>query len=389
MPSKEQTYIFFGTYDLGKPRVRLLLLGLEEQGVMVLPCHRDAWSGIEDKSQIKGVKAKLRRAARLLLSYPVLLWRYLRMPAHGTVICTYPGMLDVLLVWPLARLRGAIVVWDVFISLYDTVVRDRHMASPGSLVARALYGLEWLACRAADTLVMDTGAHARALEKLYDLKPESVQVVYVGCERSRFYPPVTPTEPGDTFQILFYGQFIPLHGIEIIVQAMKLIEGRAADVHCTMIGMGQESERIEALLDTLRLKNVERVEWVPYRDLVTYIQKFDACLGIFHGSGKAACVVPNKAYQVLACGSYLLTGDTPAAREVLGGLPQVRLVRPDSPEALAEGILQLRDDLRNGKTPRRVEPFVVDAEQVGEMLLDILDRRPKRASSPDEQGHRL
>lgn len=44
--------IAWGSYDLGKPRVRILLRGLRENGVEVLECHRDVWQGVEDKSQV-------------------------------------------------------------------------------------------------------------------------------------------------------------------------------------------------------------------------------------------------------------------------------------------------------------------------------------------------
>ena len=47
--------ILWGTYDAGKPRVRILREGLRESGVAVEEIHTDPWNGIEDKSQIRGV----------------------------------------------------------------------------------------------------------------------------------------------------------------------------------------------------------------------------------------------------------------------------------------------------------------------------------------------
>ena len=51
--------VCWGTYDLGKPRNRILLRGLRENNVIIYQCHKDIWKGVEDKSQIKGLLSKL------------------------------------------------------------------------------------------------------------------------------------------------------------------------------------------------------------------------------------------------------------------------------------------------------------------------------------------
>ena len=47
-------------------------------------------------------------------------------------------------------------------------------------------------------------------------------------------------------------------------------------------------------------------------------------------------MIPNKAFQALACGTPLVTADTPAARELLQDGESALLVPPGDPEALAE-----------------------------------------------------
>jgi glycosyltransferase involved in cell wall biosynthesis len=66
-------------------------------------------------------------------------------------------------------------------------------------------------------------------------------------------------------------------------------------------------------------------------------------LGIFGASGKAHRVIPHKTFQALAVGTPLLTGDTPAAREMLVDGRDSLLVER-TPEALANAIVALRDD---------------------------------------------
>jgi glycosyltransferase involved in cell wall biosynthesis len=91
------------------------------------------------------------------------------------------------------------------------------------------------------------------------------------------------------------------------------------------------------LLET-RPPNVEHVPWVAYDQLPHELHRASCALGIFGTSPKAARVIPNKAFQALACGTPLLTADTPAARELLRDGESALLVPPGDPEALAAAL---------------------------------------------------
>ena len=104
--------VIWGTYDLGKPRNRILIEGLKVRGARVIECHVDLWQGIEDKSQVKGLLTKTRILLRWLAAYPALIVRYLRLPRHDAVLLGYMGQLDALVLWPWAKLRRVPVIWD-------------------------------------------------------------------------------------------------------------------------------------------------------------------------------------------------------------------------------------------------------------------------------------
>jgi hypothetical protein len=81
------------------------------------------------------------------------------------------------------------------------------------------------------------------------------------------------------------------------------------------------------------------VEWVPYDQLAKQIAQADVCLGIFGTSGKAASVIPNKVFQIVASGRPLVTRDSEAIRELLTDCPPcVRLVKAGDARALADAI---------------------------------------------------
>ena len=55
-------------------------------------------------------------------------------------------------------------------------------------------------------------------------------------------------------------------------------------------------------------------------------------------------MIPNKAFQAIACGTPLVTADTPAARELLEDGESALLVPPGDPGALAAALQRLAAD---------------------------------------------
>lgn len=343
--------VAWGTYDVGKPRVRILLRGLRESGITVTECHQPVWCGIEDKSQLRGWRTRLRLAVRWLSAYPALIYRYLRLPKHDCVLLPYLGHLDILVLFLFARLRSTPIVWDAFLSLYGTVVDDRQLVGKHNPIALILFAWEWLSCRAADVVLVDTNAHGRYFRVFLRVPARKLLRVFVGAETDCFPIPRTPTPlaTGRRFQVLFYGQFIPLHGIETVVRAAKMTEDDAIDWQ--LVGTGQETESIRRQIVELRPSNLTWDTWVPYTDLVRRIHSADVCLGIFGATDKARRVIPNKVFQIIASGRPLITADTPAVRELLEPSPVLVLIPTHDPQALVTAVLAIR-----AATKERTDP---------------------------------
>jgi glycosyltransferase involved in cell wall biosynthesis len=349
---------YFGTYDKSRPRNRILLEGLRKSGVEVIECHYSPWGDVEDKSQLGWVN-RLWTAVRFIWGYLFLTIRYLSIGSHDGIIVGYLGHFDMFLAKPLALLRGKPLIFDAFLSLYDTVVEDRRLFSPRSIPARLLFWVDRTACRMADRILLDTRAHIDYFVKTFHLPEVRFQRVFVGAEEPLFYPceekeeqeqkrvdklfPDTrPPALDGRFHVLFYGQFIPLHGIETIIRAAGLLERE--DVVFTLIGKGQETAKIERLARDLNLSSIRWIDWVPYAELRKYICEADVGLGVFGSTEKARRVIPNKAFQILACRRPLITGDSSAARELLTDGESAILCRMANPEALADAILRLKRD---------------------------------------------
>jgi glycosyltransferase involved in cell wall biosynthesis len=186
------------------------------------------------------------------------------------------------------------------------------------------------AFRSADIVVADTDAHARFFTELAGL--DEVAVCFVGAEERLFQP---GWQPPARFIALFVGKLIPLQGVDTILAAARA----APEIQFRVVGSGQLAPLLRD-----RPPNVEHVPWVEYEELPGEIRAAGCALGIFGTTGKARRVIPNKAFQALACGAPLVTADTPAARELLVDGESALLVPPGDPTALAETIRQLAAD---------------------------------------------
>jgi glycosyltransferase involved in cell wall biosynthesis len=212
------------------------------------------------------------------------------------------------------------------------------MASERSLRARILRSFERMAARLADRVVLDTAEHGKLFGELHDIPPSKIGTVLVGAEENAFTMiPDSQRSVAGPPQVLFYGQFIPLHGIDTIVKAA--LSPRGSQYRWVIIGRGQEAERIDHLLESDDCSHIERTSWVDYIDLRNHMAQADICLGIFGEGKKAISVIPNKVFQALAAGKPLITADTPAMHELTGGDdPGLYLVPPGDPDGLLDAL---------------------------------------------------
>ena len=199
-----------------------------------------------------------------------------------------------------------------------------------------------------------------------------------GPTRGVYYPLQDQQE--SPFTAIYFGKFIPLHGIEHVVAAAKELE-IDPEIRIEFIGDGQTYEAMRALADALRVKNITwGSRWLEPEELRMHIARAAVCLGIFGTSNKAQRVIPTKAYVALAMAKPLITADSPAAREVLTSGKDAILCPAGESAKIAQAILALKRDekLRSSVAEAGhqlfVEQFTTQAigAQVRRSLEDLL-----------------
>ncbi len=328
----------FGTYAREHSATRLLRGTLEAAGYEVVECHVPLWERTRDKlAGFFGPASLARRGVEYVRALPRLMarWRAVGREAR-LVVVGFNGQLDLLIARRLVA-RRIPTVFAPLVTVTETLVEDRQVYRRGSAAARLAHWLDRATLGAADLVIADTEAHRTYMADTFGIARARIGTLYLGAEPA-FYA-AAPAVPGPARAALFYGQYLPLHGLATVVEAARRLDGRLA---ITLVGTGPERPAIEAA--ARGIANLRFVDWVPYDELPAWIGRADLCLGIFGASSKAGRVIPNKVYQCAAGGRAVVTADTAGVREVFRHGENAWLVPPGDGAALAAALAALAAD---------------------------------------------
>ena len=342
--SRRLRVCYLGAYDREHVRNRVIIRGLQRAGVEVIEIHEPVFCDTDERvaSARRGL-LQPRLWCRLARAHAFLAWRYLKSPPHDLVIVGHPGHPELLLARLLTWLRRTPLLWDALTSLYETIVEDRDLLSATSASARWLLRAEKMLYRLPDRILVDTEAQGALIQSRYRIGPGRLRRVWVGAPDDLPSEPVPPSS-GDGFRVVYFGKFIPLHGLELVLQAAHLLRHRP-DIRFELMGSGQTLTQMRQMARDLALDNVRFMpEWLPLEALAQRVAGASVCLGVFGTATKTQRVIPIKAYLAWALGLALVTNDSPGIRELVTPDVDALLCEPGDPQSLAAAILRLYDD---------------------------------------------
>jgi glycosyltransferase involved in cell wall biosynthesis len=317
--------------------------GLRRNGVEVIECHERLWHGIEDRARAaSGGWLRPAFIARIARTYWRLLRAYYKIGDYDVMVLGYPGQLDVCLARVLTWLRRKPLVLDVFMSLY-LIGSERGLTTRHPITGQLIYWLEKLACLLPDLLILDTAEYVEWFRKVYSLDPVRFRLVPTGADDRIFHPLEVDGRDDDLFWVLYYGTFIPNHGVKYIVEAARILKDEPG-IHFELIGDGPTKAQAMTMAEEYNLTNITFVGWVDKRALPRKVAGADVCLGVFGTTPQSMMTVQNKIYEGLAIGKPVITGDAPTVRAHLEHGTAAFLVERSDSQALARAILTLRND---------------------------------------------
>jgi glycosyltransferase involved in cell wall biosynthesis len=231
------------------------------------------------------------------------------------------------------------IINDFFISNYDTYVFDRKKISKKNPRAWWKYFQDWFNFKFSKYLISDTMSHLRYWETLFGKFKGKHFVLPVLADTSIYYPAEKEIN-NEKIKILFYGSFIPLHGIDVILNTFSLMEKNNIEFEANIIGKGQMYSEMKKLHHDLNLKQVSmNGEVINEKQLSDMIREHDIVLGIFGESEKAKSVIPNKVYQSTACKKCTVTMTADVLKEFYNVEDLVTC--DNNPESLANVLTDL------------------------------------------------
>lgn len=353
----EPHVLLVGDYDYEYPRERELRDGLKLNGATV---HEVRFR--EEPIFIGPKKILLLPYYYVLLS--VRIARLSRSVDIETTLLTKFNPTLIPIVWFWSRLLSSIFVYDLFVSLYRTAqLHDIH-----PFLVKVIFLIERTTLFLPDYHLTETDQFANFYAELYNIDRRHIVSLPVGVDERWFTPRKNSTT--DKFTVTYWGNFLPHHGMETIVEAATELNDE--EIEFVFLGKGPERDRIQAAIDEGDVPSTRFEGRVPMEELVEEIARADICLGIFSSDRRSQASITNKVSEGVAMGKPVVTMDAPAIRDWFTDRENIFLVPPEDGAALADAIQTLRtdDELRRsiGDNARKLYENEFSAENLGRIL---------------------
>lgn len=233
--------------------------------------------------------------------------------------------------------KGKPLIFDALMSPYAALKFEKKSGQISNIVAPIVHALETQVLKKSDFVLTDTRLHQGFYKQQFAVAESKIFTLPVGAQEAGIKKTLCKPNP-NRFTVLFYGSFLPLHGVDVIVQAAGLL--RAYPIHFQFIG--GKPKQIAQLHDLCRTHQVTRYQhrlWAPFEQLIKQeIPQASLCLGgPFGNTPQALRVITTKTSQCLALGKPTIVGKI---NEEIGFKDKVNclLVEQGNPQALADSI---------------------------------------------------
>ncbi len=290
------TVCYFGSYEPQYPRNVITMKGFKALGWDIIECN-DRTGGIKHYLGLINQFVKGCRKSNLIFI--------------GVL-----GHYDVPLAWIMAKAFKKKIIFDAFYSVYDTYVEDRKAYKKWSLNALRFYFYDWISVRLADKVILDTNEQIEYFIKEFHLSGKKFFELPVCADDQIFKKGSIKKHTVPT--IGFYGSFLPLHGVSVIVEVMNIL--RKDSFRCYLLGSGPGLKVIKKEVTNRRLKGkIKFYKNLPYSDLPKFFTMIDLFLaGPFGNTNKAQRILLAKTVEALSFGIPTVITKTPACKRLIG-----------------------------------------------------------------------
>jgi glycosyltransferase involved in cell wall biosynthesis len=275
------------------------------------------------------------------------------------VVGTSPQFFTVCAAWAAATVKGVPFVFEL---------RDLWPASicavgaiRSGLLLNALERMELFLYRRAKLIIALTDSFRTDLIRR-GVAASKIKVITNGADLSRFKP--RPKDQAllkrlglvDCFVAGYVGTHGLAHGLETLLEAAAILQGRADDraIRLLFLGDGAMKSTLTHKSRKLDLRNIIFLDSVPKADVPRYWSLLDASIVHLRPDPLFKTVIPSKIFESMAMGIPILLGAAGESAQLVNRLQVGETFTPGDCRALADSLSRLSQeperlaDLRQG-----------------------------------------
>lgn len=260
------------------------------------------------------------------------------------------------------------ILSDFYISFYDTFVLDRKQYEIGSRSANRLLKFDKnIIDKSSKVLFLNNTEANRYLKltnSLFDIKKHSIVPLVIEehtkCNLDYFY------NKRDILNICWWGSYIPLHGLEKIIDACNCLKKKnKTDFHFYLFGTSS-TEAVAYInqinsLDLYDVITIDNSATFSNGKLVQFLEKnCDLVLGNFGDSEKSKNVIVNKIIDGVAMKAPILTRESKASYEFFDN--NILFYCNNTPEEISNKIIEISHLSQEDINPRLEAAYKIFSE---------------------------
>jgi len=243
--------------------------------------------------------------------------------------------------------RKSIVV-DFYISNYDTFILDRQSISRSSLKGKKLYIFDILLLRFSKKLIFLSESERTHYAKIFGsfLFKKNYEIIRLLIDKTPQAELNYLNNTSNVFKIVWWGTFIPLHGLDKIIDAFKLAYQLDQNIQLYIFGdspvRGEKYEILAKELMSIKVCFFNYDHSFNNGKLPEFLlRNADLSLGTFGSSQKANYILSNKVIEAINFKIPVITASTIGIKEIFSE-KELWLCSND-PEDIARTILKMKN----------------------------------------------
>lgn len=203
---------------------------------------------------------------------------------------------------------GKKLIYDEFINPIEWAFYEHGKFKKKGLLEKTLTMLYGNILKSTDVILTDTQSHAELSAMITHVPLSKYRPLPVSADEKIFSHTSSDIKKQGRFNVFYYGNMLPLHGIDIVLEAASSIAGRNEDIIFTIVG--GKKEIIQKIKDySNKGAKIHYKRWVEFDTLPQLMQAADICLaGPFGNTTQSQYVITGKAYQLMQTGKPIIIG---------------------------------------------------------------------------------